>query len=124
MEWNKTTKLLIPCVLVTPENKEFPLSELQKTGFLNAYIDDFGLKHSSFDWYDEGGYFLYLLFKPKTLKIFSSEEEIYKRFSNWVDYYDLEDGKVMHVFEIKEIYHKDIDKFRIDFLYLHLQSRN
>lgn len=112
MKLNKTSLFLIPCVINTSEKKQIPISELQKSGFINAFIDDYGLIHSSFDWYHKTKeHYLYLLFKPKSLKTFSSEEEIYKKFSNWVDYYDLDDGNTMHVFKIKEIYHSDYNKF-------------
>jgi hypothetical protein len=109
--WNKTSKFLLPCILVNSNLKEFPLSTLKTSGFVNAYINDYGLRNSSFAWYESDEYFLYTLFKPKSLKTFSVEEEVYKRFSNWVDYYDLPDGHVMHVFKLKDKYRGDYEKF-------------
>lgn len=112
--WNKTSTFLIPCVLSTPNNEEYPLSQLEKEGLVNAFIDDHELHYSSFDWYkDTDNMYLYLLFKPKSLKTFTSDEEIYKKFNAWVDYYDLSDGSVMHVFKINDSFKSDVELFKL-----------
>ena len=112
MNWNSTTKFLLPTVLQTSEGKEYPISGLSKMGFVNAYVDDYGLIHSSFDWYkDTTKKFIYLLFTVKNKKDFTSQEEIIKKFPNWIDYYDLDDDKIMHVLEVPRVNLRDVDRF-------------
>lgn len=112
MTLNKTAQFLLPTIIVNSNNKEFPLRVLKKRGLLNVYLDDYGLRNSSFGWYDEGGYYLYVLFKTDNIKEFANYEQIYKKFSNWIDYYDLSDNKIMHVFSIPEQFHNDVNLFK------------
>lgn len=112
MNWNSTTKFLLPTVLQTSEGKEYPINSLKSIGFINAYVDDYGLIHSSFDWYkDTTKKFIYFLFNVEDKKDFTSQEEVIKKFSNWIDYYDLDDDKVMHVLEVPQKHIGDINKF-------------
>lgn len=109
---NKTTKFLIPLVILNNNNKEFPISKLQELGLVNAYIDDHGLSNEDYDWYNKDDKYLYLLFKTETTDKFLNLETLLKKFKNWIDYYDVEnDNYTMHVFKISDIFISDYYKF-------------
>lgn len=113
MNYNKTTRFLLPLVLVTTDSTEFPLKKLESLGFVNAFIGDMGKELSEYKWYKGENKHLFLLFKVDNKNTFSKTEEIYKNFDTWVDYYDLEDGYVIHVFKIRESYLKDLLNFKL-----------
>ena len=111
--YNKTTRFLLPLVLITTEMKEFPLKKLESFGFKNAFIGDMGEELQSYKWYKGKNRHLFLLFEVDDKKTFSKIEEVYKEFDIWVDYYDIGSNHVMHIFKVRETYVKDILNFQL-----------
>lgn len=113
-DWNKTSKFLIPTIILSSVGKEIPLQSLGSVGLVNAYLGDDHLDPNKFEWInDKNTNYLFLLFRTNNVKLFSKEETVYKRFTSWIDYYDISDNLIMHVFKPKDKYQNDIELFKL-----------
>lgn len=111
-DFNNSTEFLTPLILHNINtNKEVPMTYLKKFGFINIYIDDFGLDSEIFEWKKSKDPHLFMLFQPNYSDEFLKTEMLFKSFAKWVDYYDLdEEGQlVVHVFKV-------VDSFKEDFI--------
>jgi hypothetical protein len=101
-------------LLNSSSGKALKLDFLKKYGFINSYIDDFGIEGQDFKWYNKKDYYLYMLFAPKDYNFnFLEVEGVFKDIKSWIDYYDLDGGGnlIVHVFKISEEYKQDYRNF-------------
>ena len=112
---NSTTHFLVPTVLLDSQTgKALHLSFLKKYGFINAYIEDWGIEPSNFKWYNKKDCYIYMLFAPKDFTFnFLEVEDVFKGIKSWVDYYDLDGGGnlIVHVFKVGDKFKEDYIKF-------------
>lgn len=109
-----TTHFLLPMVLHNAQTgKALSVSHLRRFGFINAYLADMGEEFKDYDWYNSKNKYLYLLFSPKLTDNYLDREEQFKKFSNWVDYYSLDEDSTLtvHVFKIPKVFENDYDLF-------------
>lgn len=100
LKYNKSTLFLYPLVYTNQE-------ELITNGFINVYIGD---HEYDIQWNTE--YCLYLLFKPKSFKVFEYFADKLRNTSAYRDEYDIDGGYIMVVLQVPEKFHCVLDLFK------------